>query len=99
MSTTEAALQLEGLSKSFGTTRAVENLSLSVNPGEMVGFLGPNGAGKSTTLYMITGLVHPSAGSIRVAAAVTATGPSGSGPSAATPPRFTSSSDSPPPAP
>jgi len=66
MSSTEAALRIEDLCKSFGALTAVDGLSLEVRPGEMVGFLGPNGAGKSTTLYMIAGLVRPSAGAIRV---------------------------------
>jgi ABC-2 type transport system ATP-binding protein len=65
-STYTPALRLDGLCKSFGRINAVDNLSLEVNPGEMVGFLGPNGAGKSTTLYMITSLVHPSAGTIEI---------------------------------
>jgi ABC-2 type transport system ATP-binding protein len=45
---------------------AVQDVSLEINPGEVVGFLGPNGAGKTTTLKMLTGLVHPSSGQIRV---------------------------------
>lgn len=60
------ALQLDGLKKVFGRTPAVDGIDLSVRPGEMVGFLGPNGAGKSTTMYMITGLVRPSAGRISI---------------------------------
>ncbi len=60
------ALAVEGVSKRFGRTLAVDGLSLEVNPGMMSGFLGPNGAGKSTTLYMIPRLVRPSAGRIRV---------------------------------
>lgn len=66
MSSEGCALRLDNLCKSFGKIRAVDNLSLEVYPGQMVGFLGPNGAGKSTTLYMIAGLVHPSAGTIEV---------------------------------
>jgi len=46
---------------------AVKPLSFSIEPGEMVGFLGPNGAGKTTTLKMLTGLIHPTAGSVTVA--------------------------------
>ena len=42
--------------------RAVDDISFSVAPGEVVGFLGPNGAGKTTTLKMLTGLLHPSSG-------------------------------------
>ena len=46
---------------------AVQNVSFRIEPGEMVGFLGANGAGKTTTLKMLCGLIHPSAGSVRVA--------------------------------
>jgi ABC-2 type transport system ATP-binding protein len=46
---------------------AVDRVSFAVEPGEIVGFLGPNGAGKTTTLKMLTGLIHPSAGSVQVA--------------------------------
>jgi len=66
MNESTAALQLDRVCKSFAGTTAVDELSLTVHPGEMVGFLGPNGAGKSTTLYMVTGLVRPSAGRIEV---------------------------------
>jgi ABC-2 type transport system ATP-binding protein len=46
---------------------AVRDVSFSIEPGEMVGFLGPNGAGKTTTLKMLSGLIHPSTGTVRVA--------------------------------
>ena len=46
--------------------RAVEDVSLNVDPGEVVGFLGPNGAGKTTTLKMLSGLLYPSAGDVSV---------------------------------
>ncbi len=49
---------------------AVRAVSFQIEPGEVVGFLGPNGAGKTTTLKMLTGLIHPSAGQVRVAGAV-----------------------------
>jgi ABC-2 type transport system ATP-binding protein len=62
----EIALRLEGVCKSFGKIRAVDQLSLEVQVGEMVGFLGPNGAGKSTALYMASRLVRPSSGTIRI---------------------------------
>ncbi len=45
---------------------AVQNVSLSVEPGEVVGFLGPNGAGKTTTLKMLSGIIHPTSGEVRV---------------------------------
>ncbi|MGF1604235.1 MAG: ATP-binding cassette domain-containing protein [Thermosynechococcaceae cyanobacterium] len=47
--------------------KAVQNVTFQIEPGEMVGFLGPNGAGKTTTLKMLTGLIHPSTGTVRVA--------------------------------
>lgn len=57
-------LKLEALTKSYGTRRAVDCLSLEVNPGEIFGLLGPNGAGKSTAIGMATGLIRPDAGSV-----------------------------------
>ena len=66
MSNPQSALALEGLTKKFGNFVAVDQLSLEVSPGQMVGFLGPNGAGKSTTLYMIPRLVRPTSGRIRM---------------------------------
>ncbi len=66
MNSATPALRLENLSKTFGRIKAVDDLSLEVYPGEMVGFLGPNGAGKSTTLFMIAGLVHPAGGKIEI---------------------------------
>jgi ABC-2 type transport system ATP-binding protein len=60
-------IEIEGVSKTYnGKTRAVDGLTLTVPAGEIVGFLGPNGAGKTTTLKMITGILSPDAGSIRV---------------------------------
>jgi ABC-2 type transport system ATP-binding protein len=53
---------VQNLSKAFGSVRAVNNLSFTVEPGSVTGFLGPNGAGKTTTLRMLLGLVHPTAG-------------------------------------
>jgi ABC-2 type transport system ATP-binding protein len=49
------------------TIRAVDRVSFSIAPGEMIGFLGPNGAGKTTTLKMLAGLLHPTAGQVEVA--------------------------------
>jgi ABC-2 type transport system ATP-binding protein len=60
----EAVLTLDGLGKSFGTTPAVCDLSLSVRPGEVFGLLGPNGAGKTTTIRMICGELRPDRGRI-----------------------------------
>ena len=55
-------IQVVGLTKRFGSTLAVDDLSFSVEPGRITGFLGPNGAGKSTTMRAILGLVRPTAG-------------------------------------
>ena len=60
------ALVTQGLTRRFGDFTAVENVSLSVAPGQFFGFLGPNGAGKSTTIKMLTGLLAPSSGSIEI---------------------------------
>ncbi len=53
--------------RTYRSINAVSNVSFEIAPGEVVGFLGPNGAGKTTTLKMLTGLIHPSSGSVRVA--------------------------------
>ena len=50
--------------KSFRTKKAVDNVSLQVKQGEIIGLLGPNGAGKSTSFYMIVGLIRPDSGKI-----------------------------------
>jgi ABC-2 type transport system ATP-binding protein len=55
-------IQLQGLTKRYGQTIAVDHLSFEVRPGEVTGFLGPNGSGKSTTMRMILGLDAPDAG-------------------------------------
>src|SRR5512136_2450375 len=59
-------IKVQNLAKVFGTKRAVDDVSFSVNRGEVLGFLGPNGAGKSTTMRMITGFLPPSGGSVTV---------------------------------
>jgi len=59
-------IEVEGLTKRYGSTLAVDDLSFTVSPGTVTGFLGPNGAGKSTTMRAILGLVHPTAGSTAV---------------------------------
>ena len=56
-------IQTEGLTKRFGETLAVDQLSFHVNEGEVFGFLGPNGAGKTTTVRLLTSLISPTAGS------------------------------------
>jgi ABC-2 type transport system ATP-binding protein len=59
-------INVERLTKVFGTKRAVDGISFSVERGEVLGFLGPNGAGKSTTMRMITGFIPPHSGRITV---------------------------------
>jgi ABC-2 type transport system ATP-binding protein len=59
-------IEVERLTKRFGATLAVDDLSFTVNPGTVTGFLGPNGAGKSTTLRAILGLVRPTGGQTAV---------------------------------
>ncbi|WP_280305324.1 ABC transporter ATP-binding protein, partial [Nocardia neocaledoniensis] len=56
-------IELKGLTKQFGQTVAVQDLTFTVRPGQVTGFLGPNGAGKSTTMRMILGLDRPTSGS------------------------------------
>jgi len=60
------ALEFENLTKAFGEKVAVDDLTLRVEAGSLLGLLGRNGAGKSTTLKMVTGLLKPTSGSIRV---------------------------------
>lgn len=57
-------IKVQNVTKKYGTTIAVDNISFTVNDGEVVGFLGPNGAGKSTTMNMITGFIEPTKGQI-----------------------------------
>jgi ABC-2 type transport system ATP-binding protein len=64
--TANIAVEAVGLTKRFGRTLAVDDLTFSVGAGEVFGFLGPNGAGKSTTIRMLLGLVRPTAGTVRV---------------------------------
>jgi ABC-2 type transport system ATP-binding protein len=59
-------IEAEGLTKRYGGTLAVDNLSFSVAPGKITGFLGPNGAGKTTTMRLILGLDQPTAGRVTV---------------------------------
>jgi ABC-2 type transport system ATP-binding protein len=60
------ALSVRRLSKRFGERLAVDDVSFTVAAGDIYGFLGPNGAGKTTTVRMLVGLVHPTAGEVRV---------------------------------
>ena len=62
----EAVVETHSLQKRFGDKLAVEDLSLTIGPGEIFGFLGPNGAGKTTSIKLLLGLIEPSGGSGRV---------------------------------
>ena len=59
-------IELRSVTKTFGTFTAVDNLSITIPPGELFGFLGPNGAGKTTTIKMIAGLFAPTSGTVIV---------------------------------
>lgn len=59
-------VEVKNLTKSYGNIKAVDNISFSVERGEILGFLGPNGAGKSTTMNMITGYISSTAGTVTV---------------------------------
>jgi ABC-2 type transport system ATP-binding protein len=60
-------IEIEGLTKLYGSLAAVQDLSFGVAPGEILGLVGPNGAGKTTTLRAIAGIIPPTRGTIRVA--------------------------------
>ncbi|MBN8866891.1 MAG: ABC transporter ATP-binding protein [Solirubrobacterales bacterium] len=62
----EAVIEVRGLVKDFGSTRALDGLDLSVEPGQVHGFLGPNGSGKSTTIRVLLGLIKASGGEARL---------------------------------
>jgi ABC-type multidrug transport system ATPase subunit len=66
VTTDDNTLDVHNLTKRFGPIIAVDDLSFSVAQGEIFGLLGPNGAGKITTIRMLTGLLTPDAGEIRV---------------------------------
>ena len=59
-------IEIINVNKSFGENKAVNNLSLDIKAGEFFAFLGPNGAGKTTTIKMITGLLKPDSGTVRI---------------------------------
>ncbi len=63
---TTPVLLIEGLTKRYGSVRAVNGISFAIQPGEILGLLGPNGAGKSTTINMILGILRPTSGTIEV---------------------------------
>ena len=64
-----AALEAVSLARAFGGLRAVDGVSLTVHPGQVVGLIGPNGAGKTTTINLISGLLAVTEGTIRIAGA------------------------------
>ncbi|MFA6937959.1 MAG: ATP-binding cassette domain-containing protein [Treponema sp.] len=59
-------IEVEHVSRQFGSFRAVDDISFSIQTGEIVGLLGPNGAGKTTTMRMITGFLEPTGGSVKI---------------------------------
>jgi ABC-2 type transport system ATP-binding protein len=62
----EHALQVDGLTKTFGQRAVVDSVSFSVGPGEIFGFLGPNGSGKTTTIRMALGIIRPDSGEVSI---------------------------------
>jgi ABC-2 type transport system ATP-binding protein len=62
-----AIIEVEGLTKSYGSKRGIADVSFSVDEGEVFGFLGPNGAGKTTTIRLLMALLHADAGTARIA--------------------------------
>ncbi|CAN2181631.1 CcmA ABC-type multidrug transport system, ATPase component [Candidatus Nanopelagicaceae bacterium] len=62
----QAAITLKNLTKSYGSSRGIIDISFDVNPGEVFGFLGPNGAGKTTAIRTLMGLIHATSGSAQV---------------------------------
>jgi len=61
-----AAIEIESLTKWYGRTLGVENVTFAIEPGEIFGYLGPNGSGKTTTIRCLMGLLRPSGGAVRV---------------------------------
>ena len=59
-------ISLQKLTKSYGKSRGIENISFDVMPGEVFGFLGPNGAGKTTAIRTLVGLIHATSGSAQI---------------------------------
>ncbi|MCP3127709.1 ABC transporter ATP-binding protein [Shewanella sp. KJ2020] len=66
MKSADLAIETQGMTRAFGGVNAVENLDLAIPKGTIYGFLGPNGCGKSTSIRMLTGLLSPTSGDIRV---------------------------------
>ena len=59
-------IEVKNLTKQYGSAKAVDNLSFTVERGQIYGFLGPNGAGKSTTMNILTGYIAPSTGEVLI---------------------------------
>lgn len=66
MTDTDILIEAQGLTRRYGRQNAVQNLSLTLRKGEVLGLLGPNGAGKSTTMKMLTGTLKPTAGTVAI---------------------------------
>src|SRR6202035_6113215 len=62
-----AMIEVQGLTKNYGSKRGITDVSFQVEEGEVFGFLGPNGAGKTTTIRLLMALLHPDAGTARIA--------------------------------
>ena len=60
------ALNIEDIEKDYNSKNVINNISMSINPGEIIGLLGPNGAGKTTLFYIIMGLIRPNSGQIKL---------------------------------
>ncbi|MGH7234313.1 MAG: ATP-binding cassette domain-containing protein, partial [Candidatus Saccharimonadales bacterium] len=60
------AVEIKGLTKRYAKLLALDDLSLSVRKGEILGYLGPNGSGKTTTIRLMLGMIKPSSGSVRI---------------------------------
>ncbi len=59
-------ISLKGLSKNYGTKQVLDNISLDIHPGQIIGYIGPNGAGKSTTVKILTGIIQDYTGEVMV---------------------------------
>ncbi|MDF2536841.1 MAG: transporter related protein, partial [Bacillales bacterium] len=59
-------IEIKNLTKMYGKSRGIENVSFNVEKGEIFGFIGPNGAGKSTTIRTILSLIYPTSGEIKI---------------------------------
>ena len=59
-------IEIKNLTKSYGKSKALDDVSFTVNSGEILGFLGPNGAGKSTTMNIITGYISATSGTVSI---------------------------------